>query len=110
MLRRTIQSSFCLDTKETKSQGFFIFLTPKLHKIANHKKLASSIHSPIWIFEELRSIALELITRFGSHSFLFLTLFYKVLTKNEKANLRLHRFLKIKKKYTKNSYKTYFSS
>jgi hypothetical protein len=88
MLLRTIQSSFCLDTKETKSQGFFIFLTPKLRKIAKHKKLAFSIHSPLWIFEELRSFVLELIIRFGSHTFLFFTPFCKVLTKNEKADLR----------------------
>jgi hypothetical protein len=33
---------FCLDTKETKGQGWFIFLTPKLLKIAKQKKLAFS--------------------------------------------------------------------
>jgi len=38
---------FCLDTKETKSQGCFIFLTPKLHKISKHKKLAFVTQTPI---------------------------------------------------------------
>ena len=38
---------FCLDTKETKSQGCFIFLTPKHYKIAKHKKLAFDFRSTI---------------------------------------------------------------
>jgi hypothetical protein len=41
---------FCLDTKETKSQGFFLFLTPKLQKIAKHKKLALNFSAPYFAF------------------------------------------------------------
>jgi len=45
---------FCLDTKEPKSQGFFLFLTPKLQKIAKHKKLALRTSASFKTFAELR--------------------------------------------------------
>jgi hypothetical protein len=35
-------------------QGFFLFLTPKLQKIAKHKKLAFGFGAPYYSFVELR--------------------------------------------------------
>lgn len=66
--------------------GCFIFLTPKRQKKAKPKKLAFYIKLTIMAFVELRTVALVLYFRFGSNSFHFLTLFYEVLSKNEKAS------------------------
>jgi hypothetical protein len=38
----------------TARQGFFFFLTPKLKKIAKHKKLAFGFRAPFYTFVELR--------------------------------------------------------
>jgi hypothetical protein len=38
----------------TARQGFFLFLTPKLQKIAKHKKLAFGFGAPFYTFVQLR--------------------------------------------------------
>jgi hypothetical protein len=66
--RRLILTSFSFvqakvvtgfDTKERKSQGCFIFLTPKLQKIAKPKKLAFVISSSQLALVPLRSYLLD---------------------------------------------------
>jgi hypothetical protein len=78
------------------AQGFFLFLTPKHQKIAKPKKLAFLFGGPYLAFVALRSWSLAFGFCFGSYSFRFLTPFYEVLTKNEKARWTLRLACKLK--------------